>query len=547
MLTQQHHLSGHSSLVQPVLEKNMYTEIIKVINRKEKPQFTPNTITTIGIPTRDRPELLSRSVNSFLTNTLNHGRETTFTVVDDSRETAMQTKNREILSDISANFGRNIYYAGIKERRNYCKLLSDYVGLPPDIIEFAFLGDDRCDYSYGSNRNTLLVHSVGEVCLQTDDDTICKIAPSPNIDRGLALSSANHLNEFWFYASRSAAFGSVTPIEKDLLSIHEKLLGKPVCDAIKLNIDDGINAAQPLLMNDINSDFIENMQLPDAKIAVTYVGSVGDSGLRKNYNAARLFLKNGNFERLIRSKHEYSMNINTRNIVRTARYNTINKSNLFINMCTGLDNRNLLPPFMPVQRKDDGIFGRVLRLCFPQAFSGFLPYVIYHDPPEDRSEAKQEPFKSLKYFRMNDILDILISFYQSRLTCPNSAKNITILGQLLEELSIQPSAEFKEFILTKLYESISIKIKIAKCTLDENSGDPIYWRQDMNRCLSILLETLLMKDICILSDLHGDEDKKLSLFQEMVGKYGSLLTCWPDIINGAKELRNKENTLTTIL
>jgi len=530
-----------------VSETALYLKIMKVTQADNTPTFTTNTITSVGIPTRNRPEFLSRAINSFLTNTQRHGRDTKFTIVDGSREIATQTKNKEVLSKISSEFGVNIYYSGIEERQNYCKMLSNYAEVSPDIVEFALLGDDRCEFSYGANRNTLLLQSVGEVCLQTDDDTICNISPSPNIERGLALTSEKHSHEFWFYASRSEALESVHPIEKDLLSIHEKLLGKSVCEAVTLNVDDGINAGQPLVMDDINPAFVEDMQLPNAKVAITYIGSVGDSGLRKNSNASRLFLKNGDYERLVSSEQEYAMNLNTRNILRVAPYNTISKNDLFINMCTGLDNRNLLPPFMPVQRRDDGIFGRVLRVCFPQMYTGFLPYVIYHDPPEDRTEVKEDLFSSLKLYRTNDFLDMFISISQSTLPGTDSRSNMVRLGQFLSELSMKSTADFTEYTRIILYNAISGKIQMAERWLKEHGNAPEYWLRDMNRYLATLSETLTQEDIYVPADLHGNMDEKLELFQELVERFGKLLIYWPDIVDAAKVLKSKQHTPASIL
>ena len=46
----------------------------------------------------------------------------------------------------------------------------------------------------------------------------------------------------------------------------------------------------------------------------------------------------------------------------------------------GFDNRLLLPPFFPVQRNADGIFGLVLQKCVDGSRVAFLPSVLLHAP-----------------------------------------------------------------------------------------------------------------------------------------------------------------------
>ena len=46
----------------------------------------------------------------------------------------------------------------------------------------------------------------------------------------------------------------------------------------------------------------------------------------------------------------------------------------------GLDNRVLLPPFFPVQRNSDGIFGLMLQKSTWHG-TAFLPSVLLHAPP----------------------------------------------------------------------------------------------------------------------------------------------------------------------
>ncbi len=522
-----------------VSEEELRNNIVEIIEQGDNPPLTSNTITTIGIPTRGRPDILARAVASFMENSQHYERQTDFVIIDDSREHADIEKNKIALREIRSQLGGSIYYANRQDRLEYAKALSNHSKVPLEVLEFALLGDDRCNFTPGASRNALMLHSTGELCLQVDDDTICKIAPSPEIKRGYALSSAAIPNDFWFFRTRNAAFEAITTVEKDFLDLHEKLLGKDLNSLISDNIRDGAKNCEELFIDKMSPTFLKNMNTSAAKVAVTHLGSVGDSGFQPNSNAFRLFLKNGSYDRLINSEQDYRVGINTREVLRVAPCNTISDGTLFINMNIGLDNRSLFPPYMPVQRREDGILGRTLRICFPSSYSGYLPYAIYHDPPESRAEDPGNIFDSLKSFRTNDLLDLLICSFSTWPLGLDSDKNISMLGYFLTNLGSLPLADFKDFIRSAWSARTRISIQSAEYYLNENSGAPEYWVKDMQRYISTSLKALTQNNILIPCDLPGSIDERQSLFKELVHKFGELLVNWPDIVDAAKELRSK--------
>ena len=74
-----------------------------------------------------------------------------------------------------------------------------------DVIEFALFDPEGCGMTAGANRNALLLHSVGDMVLSVDDDTVCSVAESPRLRDGLALSSGANPTDFRFFPDREAA------------------------------------------------------------------------------------------------------------------------------------------------------------------------------------------------------------------------------------------------------------------------------------------------------------------------------------------------------
>ena len=50
----------------------------------------------------------------------------------------------------------------------------------------------------------------------------------------------------------------------------------------------------------------------------------------------------------------------------------------------GLDNRDLLPPNVPLNRGQDLVFGQLLWKCFGNAVFGHVPLAVVHDPVPPR-------------------------------------------------------------------------------------------------------------------------------------------------------------------
>ena len=48
------------------------------------------------------------------------------------------------------------------------------------------------------------LQAVGELTVQVDDDTLCRLAPSPSLRQGITVSSQTDPTEFWFLDSSAA-------------------------------------------------------------------------------------------------------------------------------------------------------------------------------------------------------------------------------------------------------------------------------------------------------------------------------------------------------
>src|SRR6266699_3856574 len=153
-------------------------------------QVSLSPITSMVFPTGNRVEALQRGMISYLEHCQHFGRTLDFVVADDSEAPATREAYRQMLRSLKARYGVNIAYAGLEEKTMFAKKLSEVGDIPQEIVSWACIGDKEYGVgTYGVNRNALLLHTVGERILSTDDDVICQVAASPGFKEGLVLSS----------------------------------------------------------------------------------------------------------------------------------------------------------------------------------------------------------------------------------------------------------------------------------------------------------------------------------------------------------------------
>lgn len=493
----------------------------------------PPQVTAVGIPTRNRPACLRRALESYTENFKRYGRTPRLLVADNSEEEEVQQKNRRILRDVGSRYEGEVRYLGLREREKMAQQIVISSGVPGKIAQFALLGDERCSGFYGAARNALLLSTVGETMLQLDDDTICNIAhPLEKAKSELRLSSRD-VNEVWWYKSRDEVLDVVSYEPLDLLGLHERLLGKDVASHILKNARNG-----SVSIDQMEPSFLRSLNHSHPKVAVSMLGTVGDSGMYLNHNMARLLANGNSWDRLVTPDAGYRDRVNTRALIRAPRTQTLTDSVFCMSMCLGLDNSSPLPPYPPVQRDEDGVFRAVLRTCVPEAYSGYLPYLVQHNPPGERSHATpitEETFPT-PVVRTNDIIKALIFRYGSSILGRDPKRNVQLLGEQLSSLGTIDRPQFEEAVRPVVSQRISSRISRAEQRLQERRGNPSYWAKDVRRFITTHRKWLTEERLCAPTDVAGKKEKRIGVLQDVIGKLGHLFTKWPEIVEVARNL-----------
>lgn len=513
-----------------ISEDDLHADIQEICNQPCGPGEESNTISAIGIATCNRTTHLERALNSYIESGRRHARNSSFVVVDDSRRADVQEETKRVLRGLQRRHDADIWYADRERRMHFADALARRTALPSELTRFALLGDKRYGMTYGSAVNALLLHAAGDLLLVADDDTVCNAARPPETNPELALTSRTEANEYWFFESREEALDAVSFANEDLLGLHEKLLGR----TLSACVSEAGNA--DLCIDDMSARFLKNMDLPGAKVGVSFLGTVGDPGSESTLH--RLFTRDGTFERLTQSASKYPGRLSTHEVLKAPVQPSISDGAYCMSTHMGLDGRTLLPPFVPVQRNCDGVFGRILKMCFREYYSGYLPYAVPHGAPERRSSTPETAFRSLEAWRANDLLiNLIASFDPWPSGASGGAEGLRALGRFLENVGSYSQTAFEDSIRSAVTRATSSRIQEAERRLEEKRSAPKYWRKDMERYIATLQDAVTQREFFVPSDLEGSLEEREKMLQDLVGKFGRLLTHWPDMMEAALHLR----------
>ena len=498
-------------------------------------EAAPPPITSVAWVTRDRRESLLRGVESFAANVREHNREAELAVYDDSADADERRLTREALARLGRDLGTQVRYAGQEEKREFARAILEAgrpEGLPLAVVEFALFDPFALGHTIGANTNALLLDTVGRAVLLLNDDLVGRFAGPPWGDlQGLALSSAVDPTAKLLFPDRASLEAAAQGREVDLLGTHQSLLGRSPGACIHDQAD-----PREIDCADTGAGFMRSLEDPRARVRVTMAGFYGDSGM--GYPVFALFADGETRERLLASEEHYRSAVCSRQLLRAVPASTISDSPFLMAANCGLDNRELLPPFLPVMHSCDGVFAQVLRTCLPSALIGHLPLATAHFPPEQRQFADGQALRAGPP-RLADLLILLARRFAPQVSRLGE-EGLRSLGQTLMAVSRMKAADFQALARATWAAEMSAHLASLETLLVAHDGQPEFWAQDVARRIEAVGREVTSQGAFAPSDLGGAAERgdAAALGQGLIGSFGELLYWWTVLGTAAASCRS---------
>jgi hypothetical protein len=482
--------------------------------------------TRVFIITCDRPTAVERLLESML-RTGNLTRHESLFLIDDSRDPANADQNRDALERFNLTSPRDMHYFGADEARKFMDALIEERPDQKNGIRFLIDREKWAEHkTYGVARNLSLLLSVGCRAIVMDDDVICNAFQSPHKKAGFEFSSTDR--EVDFYASQQAMLANALPAELDPLSGHAQCLGLTIGQAARKLGDKPI---APEDLADANSgSFI--LWDADSPVLVTQTGTLGDPG---SPNTAWLYFSRADsLRRLMSFSGGLQGALTGRNYWMGHSRPCFGKMAV-ISQVTGLDNSQLLPPYFPVFRGEDYLFGSMTEYLHPNSAVLHYDFCVPHIPVDER-KVSAEPEPSDGKGRLNIAKYVTDhTDYQAGISPETRLKAMAAMALRLSEINDRG--------LQSIYRKEVAELQGAEqMLLDNLLGDDIIRSPEWQDWLQVSASNLnhSMQQLAKITDIKGlpegaSAESLLEEFRDYAAGFSGALSAWVAIRDAARK------------
>lgn len=360
----------------------------------------------VAVLTCDRPEALGRLLNSMV-EAADFEHIDSVVVVDDSREESSLAANRAAIESASARLQarsfRPIRHFTPGDASTLLEQLVQHIPQHESAIRFLLDRRERGPYvTTGISRNLAQLLAVGRPLLVFDDDVLCQVYNPPMPGAGVEFSSRQR--DCRFFASEQDWPDSQPGDRPCPVSRHMEVLGRTLPES--LSVVHG--AAPPASAFEHAPPFFAQRLSENSRVLVSQSGSIGDPGSGSAVWVALLPVDVS--ASLFEIAGDLGQSVQPRNCW-LGRSQTVFEPRAVMSQLTGLDNSQFLPPYFPLHRGQDKIFGAMVEFLHPDGVTADLPFAIPHLPIPARAwsegqQAFQLPFTLGHY--MHDHVTSLI-------------------------------------------------------------------------------------------------------------------------------------------
>ncbi len=532
------------------LDSRRRPEIISLLNQLEaqglliSDEAVVHALTAISVPrsasvrpverlfllTKDRPHILRRCLSSMVASSSGFLAGCHLTIVDDSGIVSNTEEASKLLGSHSEETPSLLTSHVDRQLRR--ALASDLAlhGCSGRACRFALLGEMECCGSTitleapGSARNTVLLLGARQRVVMMDDDHLCGFTQVDR-PRSLSISGEKDPREVWFFATEAERERCFPLQPADFLFQHGEFLGQPVAECIG-------DHSRSVITDELTSDLLQALaQDSHATVRITQLGCAGDPGTGASSIGYFLTQKGSTHERLVRSQTPFPTLLLSREVVRMAPHPTISRPLSCMTGNIGVDVRGALPPFLPIGRGEDYLWGVTIAVCDSAAYTAHLPLAQEHRPPVKRTYSDRlEP--TAGRFALASLLRIATLHFRAKLRTVDGTERVMELGSHFLALAALNDKRYHDFWAEQCWIATfeTIRAVSERLAAIDASSAPASWREWVAAYMKALEDSLNRRDRMVpleLKDLSLEDGDRF--MRALLRQYGELLMEWPNL------------------
>jgi hypothetical protein len=206
-----------------------------------------------------------------------------------------------------------------------------------------------------------------------------------------------------------------------------------------------------------------------------------------------------------------------------------------------LDASLLCPPFFPVSRGQDLLFGSTFRRCFDDCLFAHLPALLPHLPTDSRPVDPAHLWRLSPHGTLFELVMFASSIASAGIdVAPPGAARLMLFGRNLVELASQPWEEFERLVREQKWRASAIAASRLESTI--RMVEPSHpWARDARAFAEARFAALGDADGLLPTALEDGRSPEAAreLLTRLIRRYGELLQAWPAIFDAAKRLKER--------
>lgn len=485
------------------------------------------------IITWERPNSLERLLAS-ITDNCDTASIHRLYVIDDSRKPDNISQNRKVVEKLSPGIDTEVHYFGQDEQKHLIESL--VAKLPEHEQDIRFLIDQsrwREHWTSGLSRNLALFLSCGHRLVMLDDDTLCDVFDPPQPNPNISFSDTPREADFFTNEQEWAYLHQA--INPDPIKRHMQCLGLSFSEALHTLGENhlksaGFGNATALQVSELEAD---------SPVLVTECGSLGCPGSTQNTWLPDMAPRS--LKQMLKSERKTTNALTTRKVW-SGRNHPHFSPRPNMSPITGFDNRQMLPPYLPIMRSEDRLFGNMLDFIFPASVTLDYPWAVPHLPLPERSWNEKhlsfKPTGSFPAFFLDKLLE-----NKSSCLAESAQDRLAHLASWFTDMAAAPdNLLINEYRHGRLGSSAATLNRLGEL-MENAKSTPVNWQNYLRNGMSQLnadLDVASREDFSIRgfpASLEGHE--LLAFWKDTWRGFAGALLAWPKIREAAVQYINE--------